>query len=145
MAGYPVSLPNMTPGGPLNMAERIPAPITAEASMGKTETLTSGGSGSVIMLLLLVFFHRSSNILVGTDIVHTVILPGVTGLGQLSLRTVNFSLVGWFSMGSVPGGLLGSRLTGVVPTFWLRRSLPLLLVGVGSHLLYQSGGVLAFD
>jgi len=97
--------------------------------------MTSVGSGSVIMLLLLLFYKRPPMVLVGTDIFHAVLLTGVTGLAHVGLGTVNFGLVGWLLIGSIPGVLLGSQFTSVVPAVWLRRVLLVLLIVVGIRMV----------
>jgi uncharacterized membrane protein YfcA len=97
--------------------------------------LTSVGSGSVIMMLLLLFYHRPPAVLVGTDIFHAVILTGVTGLAHLGLGTVDVGLVGWLLVGSVPGVVLGSRLTVLVPAVRLRQGLLILLFTTGIIML----------
>jgi uncharacterized membrane protein YfcA len=97
--------------------------------------MTSVGSGSVIMMFLILFFPRTPRILVGTDIVHAVALTAVAGLGHMKLGTVSFPLVGWLLVGSVPGVLLGSRLTGVVSPIWLRQVLLVILVVTGIVML----------
>ena len=92
---------------------------------------TSVGSGSVIMILLLLFYRRRPAVLVGTDIFHAVILTGVAGLAHLGLGTVDFRLVGWLVVGSVPGVLLGSWMINRLPAVWLRRVLVVLLITTG--------------
>lgn len=92
---------------------------------------TSVGSGSVIMLLLLFLVSRRTEVLIGTDIFHAVILTGVAGVSHLGMGTVDLQLVGWLLVGSVPGILLGSNLTTVVSGLWLRRILFGLLVTTG--------------
>lgn len=94
--------------------------------------LTSVGSGSVIMMLLLLFYHRPPIVLIGTDIFHAVILMTVTGLFYLGLGTVDVRLVFWLLVGSVPGVLLGTKLTAVVPAIWLRRVLMVVLLISGA-------------
>ena len=42
--------------------------------------MTSVGSGSIIMMLLLMFYSYPPKVMVGTDIVHAVILTGVTSM-----------------------------------------------------------------
>ena len=42
--------------------------------------MTSVGSGSIIMMLLLLFYSFPPKVNVGTDVVHAVVLTGVTGL-----------------------------------------------------------------
>ena len=74
--------------------------------------------------------------LVGTDIVHAVVLTGVTGIAHFGLGTVDLGLVGWLIVGSTPGVLLGSVLTKVVPGIWLRWVLIAVLVTTGAWMLY---------
>jgi len=97
--------------------------------------LTSVGSGSVIMLLLLLFYRRTTNILVGTDIFHAVLLTWVTGLAHIRLGTVDFQLLALLLVGSIPGVVLGSNLSSVVPTVWLRRVLLAVLIVVGIRMI----------
>ena len=42
--------------------------------------MTSVGSGSIIMMLLLLFYSYPPKVMVGTDIVHAVLLTGMTSL-----------------------------------------------------------------
>ena len=72
--------------------------------------MTSVGSGSIIMMLLLLFYSFSPKVMVGTDIVHAVILTGVTSLLHFRLGNIDPYLVGSLLIGSIPGGLLGSQL-----------------------------------
>ena len=73
--------------------------------------VTSIGSGSVILLLLLVFYGFLPALMVGTDIVHAVILAGLTGILQFGFGNVDMVLVACVLVGSIPGGLLGAYLT----------------------------------
>jgi uncharacterized protein len=98
--------------------------------------MTSVGSGSIVMMLLLLFYSYPPKIMVGTDIVHAVILTGVTSLLHFRLGNVDLPLVGWLLVGSVPGGLIGSYLTPHVPVLWLRRILCTVLLGTGARMLW---------
>jgi hypothetical protein len=98
--------------------------------------ITSVGSGSIIMMLLLLFYSFTPKIMVGTDIVHAMILTGVTGLLHFRLHNVDPKLVASLLIGSVPGGLLGSYLSTRVPTPWLRRILCGLLFATGARMLW---------
>jgi|ERR1700722_6639725 len=97
--------------------------------------MTSVGSGSIIMMLLLLFYNFAPKFNVGTDIVHAVILTGVTGLLHFRLGNVDSSLVLSLLVGSIPGGLLGSHLATRVPMLWLRRILCTLLLITGARML----------
>jgi uncharacterized membrane protein YfcA len=98
--------------------------------------MTSVGSGSMIMMLLLLFYSYPPHVMVGTDIVHAVILTGVTSLLHFRLGNVNLSLVGYLLIGSIPGGLIGSYLSTRVPVLWLRRILCVILLTTGARMLW---------
>jgi len=98
--------------------------------------MTSVGSGSIIMMLLLLFYSYPPKVMVGTDIVHAVILTGVTTLLHFRLGNVDFGLVGYLLIGSIPGALLGSYLSTRVPVLWLRRILCAVLLTTGARMLW---------
>src|SRR5579863_711163 len=83
--------------------------------------MTSVGSGSIIMMLLLLFYSFSPRVMVGTDIVHAVLLTGVTSFLHFKLGNIDPYLVASLVIGSIPGGLLGSHLSTRMPVPWLRR------------------------
>src|SRR5215831_3310783 len=85
--------------------------------------MTSVGSGSIIMMLLLLFYRFPPKVNVGTDILHAVILTGVTGFLHFRLGNVDPTLVLTLLIGSIPGGLIGSHLATRMPMLWLRRLL----------------------
>ena len=88
--------------------------------------LTSVGSGSLIMAFLVLAAPIPTEKLVGTDITHAVLLVGITALAQLGLGHVDLVIMLQLLIGSIPGVLIGSRLTPRVP----RRTLRLLLAGL---------------
>src|SRR5271163_3549590 len=98
--------------------------------------MTSVGSGSIIMMLLLLFYSFSPRVMVGTDIVHAVILTGVTSFLHFRLGNVDPYLVGSLLIGSIPGGLLGSHLSTRLPVPWLRRLLCAVLLATGARMLW---------
>ncbi|HVN21097.1 MAG TPA: sulfite exporter TauE/SafE family protein [Dongiaceae bacterium] len=100
--------------------------------------MTSVGSGSIIMMLLLLFYSFAPKVNVGTDIVHAVILTGVTGLLHFRLGNVDPTLVVTLLIGSIPGGLVGSHLATRVPMLWLRRILCTLLLITGARMLWPA-------
>lgn len=97
--------------------------------------MTSVGSGSIIMMLLLLFYSFPPKVNVGTDIVHAVILTGMTGMLHFHLGNVDSGLVVSLLIGSIPGGLIGSHLATRVPMLWLRRILCTLLLITGARML----------
>jgi len=100
--------------------------------------MTSVGSGSIIMMLLLLFYSFPPKVNVGTDIVHAVILTGVTGFLHFRLGNVDAKLLIWLLAGSIPGGLIGSHLATRVPMLWLRRILCTLLLITGARMLWPA-------
>jgi hypothetical protein len=98
--------------------------------------LTSIGSGSVILMLLLVFYGFSPAMMVGSDIVHAVMLAALTGFLQFKLGNVDLVLVVCVLIGSVPGGLLGAYLTRHVSPNRLKQVLCTLLMAVGARMLW---------
>jgi len=98
--------------------------------------MTSVGSGSIIMMLLLLFYSFPPKVMVGTDIVHAVLLTGVTSLLHFKLGNVDPYLVGALAIGSIPGGLFGSHLSTRMPVPWLRRILCAVLLATGARMLW---------
>jgi len=98
--------------------------------------MTSVGSGSIIMMLLLILTTYSPSMLVGTDIIHAVALTGFTSFLHLRLGTVDSALVFPLLIGSVPGSLIGVRLSTLVPKLWLKRTLCFILLATGARMLF---------
>lgn len=98
--------------------------------------MTSVGSGSIIMMLLLLFYSFPPKIMVGTDIVHAVLLTGVTSFLHFKLGNVDPYLAGSLVIGSIPGGVLGSHLSTRMPVPWLRRILCAVLLCTGARMLW---------
>jgi hypothetical protein len=98
--------------------------------------ITSVGSGSIIMMMLLLFYSFQPKVMVGTDIVHALLLTGVTSFLHFKINNnIDIHLVGALLIGSVPGGLLGSYLSTRVPVPWLRRILCAVLLATGARML----------
>ena len=98
--------------------------------------MTSVGSGSIIMMLLLLFYSFPPKVNVGTDILHAVVLTGVTSFLHFKLGNVDPGLVLSLLIGSIPGGLIGSHFSTRMPTLWLRRVLCALLLITGARMLW---------
>lgn len=98
--------------------------------------MTSVGSGSIIMMMLLLFYSYPPKVNVGTDIVHAVVLTGVTGFLHFHLGNVDTGLVASLLIGSIPGGLVGSYLSTRVPVIWLRRILCFILLITGARMIW---------
>ncbi|HVI09038.1 MAG TPA: sulfite exporter TauE/SafE family protein [Candidatus Binatia bacterium] len=97
--------------------------------------ITSVGSGSIVMMLLLLFYSFPPKEMVGTDIVHALILTGVTSALHFRMHNVDLHLVEALLIGSIPGGLIGSYLSTRVPVPWLRRILCAVLLATGARMI----------
>jgi uncharacterized protein len=98
--------------------------------------MTSVGSGSIVMMLLLLFYSYPPRVMVGTDIVHALILTGFTSLLHFRLHNIDFTLVTALLIGSIPGGLFGAYLATRAPVLWLRRILCAVLLITGTRMLW---------
>jgi uncharacterized membrane protein YfcA len=88
--------------------------------------LTSVGSGVFFGLTLLILFPLRAHKVVGTDIFHAAALLYVAGAAHWAAGNIDFAILGWLLLGSIPGVLLGGHLTLSIP----ERPLRLLLAGV---------------
>ncbi|HEX2345559.1 MAG TPA: sulfite exporter TauE/SafE family protein [Gaiellaceae bacterium] len=102
--------------------------------------LTSVGSGVFFGLSLLVIFPMRAHRVVGTDIFHAAALLYVAGAAHWAAGNIDFGILFWLLLGSIPGVLIGGRLTLSIP----EQSLRLVLAGVlglaGIKLLDVPGG-----
>lgn len=110
---------------------RLPLPVIGLLG-GLVVGLTSVGSGTLFMLFLLSTTALSAPVLVGTDIVHAFYLTLATGAIHATLGHVDWIFVSLLLMGSVPGILIGGRLTLRIPETALRMAIicMLLLCGI---------------
>jgi uncharacterized protein len=88
--------------------------------------LTSVGSGVFFGLTLLILFPLRAHKVVGTDIFHAAALLYVAGFGHFVAGNVSMHVVAWLLVGSIPGVLIGGRLSLSVP----ERPLRFVLAGV---------------
>jgi uncharacterized protein len=88
--------------------------------------LTSVGSGVFFGLTLLIIFPLRAHKVVGTDIFHAAVLLYVAGAAHWAAGNIDFGILGWLLLGSIPGVLIGGRLTLSIP----ERPLRFLLAGV---------------
>ena len=98
--------------------------------------VTSVGSGALIGLALILVFRLTPHRVVGTDVFHAAVLLWAAGLAHMVAGNVDFGLMGNILVGSIPGVLLGERLSRHVPAAGLRPALGCTMLaaalGVGS-------------
>jgi hypothetical protein len=79
--------------------------------LGCLVTLSSVGAGALGTALLITLYPRMSMpAIVGTDLVHAVVLTGIAGAGHYTMGSVDMSLLMYLLLGSLPGVFLGSHL-----------------------------------
>jgi len=59
----------------------------------------------------------------------------VAGLGHLVIGNVDFALLGWLLLGSIPGIVLGSLVSTRAPASWVERAIAVALAVIGVRLL----------
>jgi uncharacterized membrane protein YfcA len=98
---------------------------------------TSIGSGSLFALAIYYLYSVSGKELVGTDLFHAFILTTVTGIFHFGFGTVQPDIVLQLVMGSIPGVVIGSKLTNWVPTQIIRLLVLVTILISGSLLIFQ--------
>lgn len=108
--------------------------------LGVLVALTSVGAGAIGVVALTMLYHSlSARRLIGTDIVHAIPLTFIAGISHLGMGNVDLPILGLLLVGSVPGIALGSRITGLVPDWFLRIVLAFVLVWAAYSLLGTVG------
>ena len=105
--------------------------------LGTMVTLTSIGAGALgTVALFLLYPFLATKRLVGTEIAHAVPLTLVAGLGHAGMGNMDWALLGYLLMGSLPGIYFGSHLSGRIPDQILRPCLATMLVFIGYKLAF---------
>ncbi|WP_432472484.1 sulfite exporter TauE/SafE family protein [Amphritea sp. HPY] len=79
--------------------------------LGALVTLSSVGAGALGTALLIVLYPRMSmQSIVGTDLVHAVVLTAIAGAGHYSMGNVDLWLLLFLVVGSLPGVYMGSHI-----------------------------------
>lgn len=110
--------------------------VLTGAVLGFMVTLTSIGAGALgTVALFLLYPLMATRRLVGTEIAHAVPLTLVAGLGHAGLGNLDWHVLGFLLLGSLPGIFLGSHLSGRVPDGVLRPCLAVMLLVIGTKLV----------
>lgn len=118
-------------------ARVLPRLIATGFVLGVMVTLTSIGAGAIgVVALTALFPAMAAKRIVGTDIVHAIPLTLVAGIGHMTLGHVDTNVLLALLAGSIPGILLGSRLTLRLPDWALRGTLVVALL-YAARLLWQ--------
>ncbi|MGB0466508.1 MAG: sulfite exporter TauE/SafE family protein [Pontibacterium sp.] len=80
-------------------------------ALGGLVTLSSVGAGALGTALLILLYPRlSMQAIVGTDLLHAVVLTAIAGAGHYEMGNVDLGLLAYLVIGSLPGVFLGSHL-----------------------------------
>jgi uncharacterized membrane protein YfcA len=130
-------------GQPAPRARPVPTVLLGAAG-GLVVGLTSVGSGSLIIVALMALYPtlRPAS-LVGTDLVQAVPLVAAAALGHALFGDLRLDIAGAVLAGSVPGVLLGARLSARAPAGLVRAALFVVLVVTALKLFGVSNPALA--
>ena len=104
--------------------------------IGFAVATTSVGAGALGMALLRAKLgDQNPRQLVGTDIVHSIPIALIAGSTYAFAGFMDFELLMWMLVGSIPGVLAGSFLTAKIDAGWMRKFL-------GGVLALAAAGVL---
>lgn len=105
--------------------------------LGTMVALTSIGAGALGTVALFILYpFLATKRLVGTEIAHAVPLTLVAGLGHASMGNMDWHLLGFLLMGSLPGIWIGSHMTGRISDEILRPCLAVMLFSIGYKLAF---------
>jgi uncharacterized membrane protein YfcA len=129
--------------GPAPAIRVRPLPtVILGAAGGLVVGLTSVGSGSLIIVILLALYPAlRPNDLVGTDLVQAVPLVAAAAFGHLFFGDLQFPLAGAILLGSIPGVLIGARLSSRAPGDIVRAALIVVLIASALKLFGLPGAV----
>lgn len=109
--------------------------IGAGFVVGLLVGISSVGSGTLLVAVLALATAMPSARIVGTDLVHGVLLTAPAGAVHAWLGHVDLGLTLTILVGSIPGILLGARLSAWSPEWVLRPVLAVVLMVVGLRLI----------
>ncbi|ENV34394.1 sulfite exporter TauE/SafE family protein [Acinetobacter gerneri] len=104
--------------------------------LGVFVTLSSVGAGAFgVMALILMFPNLPMIRIIGSDVVHAVMLTLVAGLGHMSSGNVDFHLLGWLLLGSIPAIIIGTLISSRLPEKLIRKILGITLFALGINFI----------
>lgn len=109
--------------------------VLAGGAVGFLVAMTSIGSGSLLMIFLLLFVPLPFGKLVGTDLLFGLVTMALAGSLHLAMGHFSLPLFWRLIVGALPGVVLGSRLTRVVPARYFSWLFTVLYFALGARLL----------
>ena len=131
------SLSRASGNRPLGGARLNTLTVITGLVLGTMVALTSIGAGALGTVALFILYpFLPTRRLVGTEIAHAVPLTLVAGLGHASMGNMDWHVLGFLLMGSLPGIYFGSHLTGRISDDILRPCLAVMLACIGFNLAF---------
>jgi uncharacterized membrane protein YfcA len=109
--------------------------VAVGAAVGFLVAMTSIGSGSLLMIFLLLLVPLPFGKLVGTDMLFGLITMAVAGSLHFWMGHFSLTLFLELAVGGLPGVVLGSRLTRVIPERYFSWFFTILYFSLGARLL----------
>ena len=87
-----------------------PYVVLGSAVVGLLVGLTGAGGGALMTPMLILLFNVKPSAAISSDLVAAVVMRPVGSVVHMRKGTVNYGLVGWMCLGSVPMAFLGAYL-----------------------------------
>lgn len=115
--------------GPSVRSQQLVLTVASGAVIGGLVTLTSVGAGALVAVVLAMIYplRLATRTIVGTDIMHAVPLTIVAATGHSFLGNVDSWLLASLLIGSIPGIIVGSLVSGRVNETLVRYALAAML------------------
>ncbi len=82
--------------------------VLGSAVVGFLVGMTGAGGGALMTPMLILLFGVKPSTAISSDLVAAVLMRPVGAVVHMTKKTVNYSLVGWMVLGSVPAAFLGA-------------------------------------
>jgi hypothetical protein len=111
--------------------------VLVGVAVGVLISISSVGAGAIGVTALYFLYPRlPAKMIVGSDIAHAVPLTLVAGSGYWLLGSIDWGMLGSLLVGSVPGIIVGSASAPRIPDAVLRPILATVLALVGARLVF---------
>jgi hypothetical protein len=94
----------------MNLVAIDPYIVLGSAVVGFLVGMTGAGGGALMTPMLILLFGIKPSTAISSDLVAAVLMRPVGAVVHMAKKTVNYSLVGWMVLGSVPAAFLGAYI-----------------------------------
>src|ERR1700757_2322459 len=113
--------------------------VLGSAVVGLLVGLTGAGGGALMTPMLILLFSVKPSTAISSDLVAAVCMRPIGAVVHMRQKTVNFRLVGWMVLGSVPMAFLGAYLLHLLSH--AKEAQNKIEVALGTALLVGAGAV----